>query len=114
LLKKRSPIVSHPFFSSTEIKLFSKVWKKIKKESKFAPISSKNHFKKNHEMHFVELQKILKYTMNLILNIIENQKEEDTYEFWQKLVTNQAFFDSIAAKIEEDGIDVAAVQAIQL
>jgi AIPR protein len=70
--------------------------------------------KTQKEASFVELKKILKYTTNLIIKIIENQNEEEFPKFWLKLVTNQAFYDAIAAKIEEDGIDVAAIQAIEL
>jgi hypothetical protein len=70
---------------------------------------------KNHKASdFVELQKILKYTINWIFKSIASQKEEQFPEFWIKWTTNSTFYDSIAAKIEAEDIDVAAIQAIEL
>jgi hypothetical protein len=69
--------------------------------------------KTRKDADMVELIKILKYAVEVIQKTLVNEKQGSYEDIGMNFMKNQAFYDRIAAKIQAEGIDVAAIQAIK-
>ena len=62
----------------------------------------------------IELKKILKYSYIFIDNRLKGKDNDKFAERFLKLATKPGFYDAIVEEIEENGVDVAAIQAFDL
>jgi AIPR protein len=70
--------------------------------------------KTRKEKDIIVLKKILKYSFELLVIKITNKNLDKLQERMQKLVTTTSFYDALSEKIQEEDLDIAAIQAIEL